>query len=151
MKANFAQDNAAALRKALKQGVTKGDLVQDKQSFLVKGHEPTPAEVDPSERLQIDDVKEGNGAEAASGSTCKMSYVGTLEDGSQFDASKSFTFTIDAGEVIKGWDRGVKGMKVGGTRKLILGSKLGYGKRGAPPEIPPNATLLFTIKLLQVA
>jgi FKBP-type peptidyl-prolyl cis-trans isomerase len=151
LKAEFDTDNASALKKALKIGVTKGVLVQDKQSFFVMGHEIAAAEVDPSERLGIEDVKVGDGDEAISGSTCKMSYVGTLESGEQFDAAKSFTFMIDGGEVIKGWDRGVKGMKVGGTRKLVIGCKLGYGKRGSPPEIPPSATLLFTIKLLQVA
>ena len=79
-----------------------------------------------------------------------MQYRGTLEDGSCFDSAKRFKFQIDAGEVIKGWDRGIKGMKVGGSRKLVIGSKLGYGKRGSPPEIPGNATLIFAVKLLKV-
>ena len=77
-------------------------------------------------------------------------YVGTLTDGSKFDSASKFTFTIGAGEVIKGWDLGVKGMKVGGKRKLTVPAKLGYGKRGSPPEIPGDATLCFEVKLLSV-
>jgi FKBP-type peptidyl-prolyl cis-trans isomerase len=80
-----------------------------------------------------------------------MSYAGTLkEDGSKFDSAKKFSFTIGAGEVIKGWDVGVKGMQVGGRRQLTVPPKLGYGKRGSPPEIPGDAALVFDIKLIAV-
>ena len=67
-----------------------------------------------------------------------------------FDSAKKFVFALGEGDVIKGWDRGVKGMKVGGKRKLLIPPELGYGKRGAPPEIPGNAVLKFTVKLLKV-
>ena len=79
-----------------------------------------------------------------------MSYAGFLKDGTKFDSASKFAFTIDGGEVIKGWDKGVKGMKVGGHRKLSVPSKLGYGKRGSPPEIPGDADLIFDVKLLSV-
>ena len=79
-----------------------------------------------------------------------MSYTGTLNDGMKFDSAARFSFTIDAGEVIKGWDQGIKGMKVGGHRILTVPSKLGYGKRGSPPEIPGDADLTFDVKLLAV-
>ena len=80
-----------------------------------------------------------------------MSYVGTLEaDGSRFDAGKDFRFTLGAGVVIKGWDRGIVGMRVGGRRKLVVPSKLGYGKKGSGPEIPPSSTLLFDVTLERI-
>ena len=73
--------------------------------------------------------------------------MGTLDDGYQFDAGKKFTFELGAGDVIKGWDRGVLGMKRGETRKLVVPSKLGYGAKGSAPDIPPHATLHFTVTL----
>ena len=80
-----------------------------------------------------------------------MIYQGTLqEDGSQFDSASKFSFTLGAGEVIKGWETGVAGMRVGGRRRLTVPPKLGDGKRGSPPEIPGDATLCFNIKLLAV-
>jgi peptidylprolyl isomerase len=81
-------------------------------------------------------------------------YMGTLEDGTKFDSSKDrgqpFVFQIGVGRVIKGWDEGVMTMRVGGTRKLIIPAQLGYGARGAGGVIPPNATLLFDVELLDV-
>lgn len=79
-----------------------------------------------------------------------MKYRGTLEDGTEFDAASKFAFTLGAGEVIKGWDEGIEGMRVGGERRLTIPPKLGYGKRGSPPEIPPDATLVFDVELLAV-
>ena len=80
-----------------------------------------------------------------------MKYRGTLaSDGSEFDAASRFEFTLGAGEVIKGWDTGILGMRVGGKRTLIIPPKLGYGKRGSPPEIPGDATLVFDVELLAV-
>lgn len=104
--------------------------------------------------LQIDDIKMGTGAEAKSGQTVTVHYVGTLTDGSKFDSSRDrgrgFTFHLGAGQVIKGWDQGVVGMKVGGVRKLTIPPELGYGTRGFPPVIPPNSTLVFEVELLDV-
>jgi FKBP-type peptidyl-prolyl cis-trans isomerase len=108
----------------------------------------------PAGELKIDDVKVGTGAEAKPGQKVTVHYRGTLTDGTQFDASYDrgdpFTFTLGAGEVIKGWDQGVAGMKVGGKRKLTIPGNLGYGPNGSPPKIPPNATLLFDVELLKV-
>lgn len=107
-----------------------------------------------NEKLGVKDVVVGKGAEAKTGDTVKVHYVGTLTDGKEFDASKKhgqpFDFELGAGRVIKGWDQGVAGMKVGGKRKLTIPPSLGYGPRGSPPVIPPNATLLFDIELLEV-
>ena len=104
--------------------------------------------------LRITDLEVGSGAEATAGQTVVVHYRGTLEDGSQFDASYDrgtpFSFPLGAGRVIKGWDEGVQGMKVGGKRKLVIPSDLGYGARGAGGVIPPNATLIFEVELLEV-
>lgn len=104
--------------------------------------------------LEIVEVKVGTGAEAVSGKTVSVHYTGTLTNGSKFDSSKDrgdpFNFKLGAGQVIKGWDQGVAGMKIGGVRKLTIPSDLAYGDRGFPPVIPPKATLLFEIELLGV-
>ena len=104
--------------------------------------------------LKITELKVGDGAEAASGQTVQVHYRGTLENGKQFDASYDrgtpFTFPLGAGRVIKGWDEGVVGMKVGGKRKLVIPPDLAYGSRGAGGVIPPNATLVFAVELLDV-
>lgn len=100
------------------------------------------------------DIKVGTGTEAKAGDTVTVNYKGTLTDGSQFDSSydrnEPFTFQLGAGNVIKGWDEGVQGMKVGGKRQLIIPSDLGYGAQGHPPVIPGNATLVFEVELLKV-
>jgi len=104
--------------------------------------------------LQIEDLKIGTGAEAKAGQDVKVHYVGTLTNGSKFDSSRDrgegFEFSRGAGEVIKGWDQGVAGMKVGGMRKLTIPPELGYGARGFPPVIPANSTLIFEVELLEV-
>jgi len=107
----------------------------------------------PSGLKYIDEVV-GTGPSPQKGQQVTVHYVGTLEDGKKFDSSRDrnqpFTFTIGVGQVIKGWDEGVMSMKVGGKRKLIIPPDLGYGSRGAPPAIPPNATLTFEVELLSV-
>jgi FKBP-type peptidyl-prolyl cis-trans isomerase FkpA len=104
--------------------------------------------------LKIEELKAGTGSEAKSGKRVTVHYVGTLTDGKKFDSSRDrgegFDFTLGAGEVIKGWDQGVAGMKVGGMRKLTIPPELGYGARGFPPVIPPNSTLIFEVELLEV-
>lgn len=104
--------------------------------------------------LKVDELKEGTGAVAKAGQKVTVHYVGTLTDGSKFDSSrdrgKGFAFKLGAGEVIKGWDQGVAGMKVGGLRKLTIPPELGYGAHGYPPVIPPQATLVFEVELLSV-
>ena len=104
--------------------------------------------------LQYEDIKVGDGAEAKVGDTVSVHYTGWLTDGTKFDSSKdrnqAFNFSLGAGMVIKGWDEGVAGMKVGGTRKLTIPPDLGYGARGAGGVIPPNATLIFEVELLGI-
>jgi FKBP-type peptidyl-prolyl cis-trans isomerase FkpA len=111
--------------------------------------------------LIIDDIQEGSGAVAVAGQNVTVHYTGWLHDpaapngrGRKFDSSKDrndpFRFELDGGMVIRGWDEGVQGMKVGGTRVLTIPAALGYGARGAGGVIPPNATLIFEVELLGV-
>jgi FKBP-type peptidyl-prolyl cis-trans isomerase FkpA len=104
--------------------------------------------------LEKTDIVVGTGAEAAVGQQITVHYVGTLTNGSKFDASRDhgepFSFRLGAGQVIKGWDEGVQGMKIGGKRKLVVPPEMGYGARGYPPVIPANATLVFEVELLGV-
>ena len=111
--------------------------------------------------LQYEDTVAGSGAEATAGQRVKVHYTGWLHDptapnqrGKKFDSSKDrgdpFAFPLGAGHVIRGWDEGVQGMKVGGTRVLTIPADLGYGARGAGGVIPPNATLVFEVDLLAV-
>ena len=112
------------------------------------------AEVTTPSGLKYDDLKIGTGAEAKAGQTVSVHYTGWLTNGTKFDSSKDrndpFVFPLGAGSVIKGWDEGVQGMKVGGKRKLTIPPALGYGARGAGGVIPPNATLVFEVELLGV-
>ncbi len=105
--------------------------------------------------IQIEDLRPGTGAEARSGNTVTVHYVGTLTSGQKFDSSrdrgKGFSFRLGGGEVIAGWDQGVAGMKVGQLRKLTIPPELAYGAGGFPPVIPPNSTLVFEVELLSVA
>ena len=111
--------------------------------------------------LQFEDTVAGSGAEATAGARVKVHYTGWLHDpaaanqrGKKFDSSKDrgdpFAFQLGAGQVIRGWDEGVLGMKIGGTRVLTIPAELGYGARGAGGVIPPNATLVFEVDLLAV-
>jgi peptidylprolyl isomerase len=117
-----------------------GDLVVAKERVTPSG-------------LRITDLVIGNGPEATSGETVSVNYRGTLENGKEFDSSYGrgpFSFPLGAGRVIRGWDEGVAGMQVGGKRKLVIPPDLAYGERGAGGVIPPNATLVFEVELLQI-
>jgi FKBP-type peptidyl-prolyl cis-trans isomerase len=104
--------------------------------------------------LQYTDDQVGTGAAAKTGDTVEVHYTGTLKDGTKFDSSKDrgkpFSFPLGAGKVIKGWDEGVAGMKVGGKRTLVIPAELAYGARGVPNVIPPNAELRFEVELLKI-
>ncbi len=107
-----------------------------------------------TDELVITDRQKGSGSEAVNGKSVSLHYTGRFIDGKKFDSSRDrdlpFTFTLGAGQVIKGWDKGVVGMRVGGKRHLLIPPELGYGKRGAGGIIPPDATLSFEVELLDV-
>lgn len=111
-------------------------------------------QVTTSSGLKYVDQVVGTGDAAVAGKTASVHYTGWLENGKKFDSSvdrgQPFSFPLGAGRVIKGWDEGVQGMKVGGKRKLTIPSELGYGPRGAGGVIPPNATLIFDVELVGV-
>jgi peptidylprolyl isomerase len=117
---------------------------------------PTPVAAAPGElgTLQVTDTVLGTGAEAVAGKRVSVHYTGRLLTGRKFDSSldrgQPFQFTLGAGQVIRGWDQGVAGMKVGGKRSLVIPPHLGYGASGAGGVIPPNATLVFDVELLGV-
>ena len=125
-----------------------GDL-QAKPEFQVP-------EGDPPAELQVADIVVGSGDLACSGDTVAMQYVGvTYADGKQFDASwdrggEPFEFQLGGGSVIGGWDQGIVGMRQGGRRMLVIPPDLGYGQQGAPPDIPPGATLVFVVDMVGV-
>jgi peptidylprolyl isomerase len=115
---------------------------------------PQPSGEPPAELVKEDVVK-GDGTTAKDGDNVSVQYVGVnFSNGAEFDASwnrgEPFTFTLGSGQVIPGWDQGVKGMKEGGRRKLVIPPDLGYGEQGSPPAIPPNETLVFDIDLEKV-
>jgi FKBP-type peptidyl-prolyl cis-trans isomerase FkpA len=107
-----------------------------------------------SQELTVEEIQVGSGAEAVAGKQVSVHYTGWLTNGTKFDSSvdrgRPFQFRLGAGDVIKGWDQGVAGMKIGGKRKLTIPPELGYGARGAGGVIPPNATLVFEVELLGV-
>lgn len=107
-----------------------------------------------SSGLQYWDIKVGTGEAAAAGSHVKVHYTGWLDSGKKFDstvdAHQPYSFTLGKGEVIKGWDEGIEGMKVGGKRQLRIPPELAYGEDGHAPQVPPNATLIFDVQLLAV-
>lgn len=121
-----------------------------------KKEEKKPAEkiVTTDSGLKYVELKEGTGERARAGDTVGVHYTGWLKDGKKFDSSldrgMQFSFKLGANMVIKGWDEGVAGMRVGGKRKLIIPPELGYGKRGAGGVIPPDAELTFEVELLQI-
>ena len=104
--------------------------------------------------LKYHDLKVGSGAEAVKGKKVTVHYTGWLTTGKKFDSSidkqREFSLTLGAGQVIPGWDEGVAGMRIGGHRQLVIPPAMAYGERGSPPVIPPNATLIFEIELLNI-
>jgi FKBP-type peptidyl-prolyl cis-trans isomerase len=130
---------------------------QNQAALLAQGQAAQQAQQQIMDELKINDVKVGTGAEVKNGDTVNVLYTGSLDNGTVFDASSKhgnqpFSFTLGKQEVIQGWDLGVAGMKVGGTRELTIPPELGYGAGGAGGgAIPPNATLHFTVQLLSIA
>jgi FKBP-type peptidyl-prolyl cis-trans isomerase len=126
-----------------KSGASTEDLVSKYPNYDVK-----------EDGVLIREVKEGTGATAEAGDKLTVHYVGTLENGKTFDSSrkkgKPFTFPLGEGYVIEGWDIGMEGMKVGGVRELVLSSQKAYGRMGSGGNVPPNATLLFEVELIEV-
>ena len=122
--------------------------------MTTSGQQSNTQEVTTSSGLKYVDQVVGTGEVAVAGKTANVHYTGWLENGKKFDSSvdrgQPFSFPLGAGRVIKGWDEGVQGMKVGGKRKLTIPSDLGYGSRGAGGVIPPNATLIFDVELLGI-
>lgn len=109
----------------------------------------------PPTELQVENLEEGDGDEATAGDTIEVEYVGVLyENGQEFDSSyerpEPFSFPLGGGQVIPGWDQGLEGMKVGGRRQLTIPAELAYGKAGQPPDIPPNAALVFVVDLVSI-
>lgn len=117
--------------------------------------EPAPSAAPSNAKLAMEDLVVGTGETAEAGDNLSMKYAGTLLDGTEFDSTakhgdQPFKFQLGAGRVIKGWDQGIVGMKVGGKRKLTIPPELGYGARGAGDKIPPNSTLVFMVELVGV-
>ena len=159
IKSEYDYDNPNALKKAFRKGVACNVLVLTGQSFRVAKDPIIEKQEAEEDQLKIEDLKPSSKTAASSGekddsqSTAQpgdivtVAYQGTLDSGYEFDKATKFTFVLGIGEVIKGWDLGIANMKVGGKRKLVVPSKLGYGKRGCSPDIPPNATLNFVVSL----
>jgi len=131
-----------------------GESAQSRAEFAPALEVVVDSLIETSSGLRYQDLVVGDGDEASPGKEVVVHYTGWLTDGSKFDSSvdhgRPFPFNLGAGDVISGWDEGVAGMRVGGKRKLVIPPALGYGSSGFPPVIPPNATLVFDVELLEV-
>jgi FKBP-type peptidyl-prolyl cis-trans isomerase len=154
LETNFAmnqngKDQMAGVTQAGTVIVAEGDEKQMRKKAITEAVD-TNGNV---KNMIIDDIKVGEGAAVVSGNKVSVHYIGTLQDGTEFDNSnkrgQAFEFTVGGGQVIKGWDEGLLGMKVGGKRVLVIPPEMAYGEAGVGP-IPPNATLVFAIELLEI-
>ena len=153
--AGCGDDEDSAATEATTQETTESSAPAEGGEATGQKPKVTVPDGSPPKQLETRDLVEGDGPEAKSGDAVTVQYVGVgYESGEEFDASwnrgEPFTFTLDAGEVIKGWDEGVAGMKVGGRRELIIPPDLAYGPTGSPPVIGPNETLIFVVDLVGV-
>ncbi len=143
-----------AAQSQLNTGTTVSTIETEKNTNTPIANKNMSDTITTASGLQYEVIQEGNGATPEIGQTVVVHYTGTLEDGTKFDSSRDrnspFSFKIGIGQVIKGWDEGVGSMKVGERRKLTIPSDLGYGPRGAGGVIPPNATLIFDVELLDI-
>lgn len=150
--AQFNNPNASALADELNVN-EPAVVIADNSMNSTPNPENQDVQTTPS-GLKYIDQKVGDGATPKTGQRVVVHYTGTLENGKKFDSSRDrnqpFDFKIGAGQVIKGWDEGLSTMQVGGQRRLIIPAELGYGSRGAGGVIPPNATLIFDVELLDV-
>ena len=139
---------------ALLLSLSSGSIAADNQEIKKETKNMAEQTVTTESGLKYLDVTVGTGRLAELGDTASVHYTGWLADGKKFDSSvdrkEPFSFRLGAGQVIKGWDEGVMGMKIGGKRKLTIPPQLGYGARGAGGVIPPNATLTFDVELLDL-
>lgn len=123
-----------------------------KKMDLTSSSQTTQQENAPKPKIEI--LQEGSGAAAKDGDNVSVHYTGTLENGEKFDSSldrgQPFQFTLGVGQVIKGWDEGIVGMKTGEKRKLTIPPELGYGTKGVSGKIPPNSTLIFEVEMLKI-
>lgn len=137
----------------LDEEAAEGDNNTDAQNAPAMDSEKQP-NFEVGDELRAEILREGTGEGAKNGDKVSVHYVGVLEDGTKFDSSldrgQPFVFTLGAGQVIRGWDLGVVGMKVGEIRRLFIPSEFGYGERGAGDSIPPNANLIFEVELLEI-
>lgn len=149
-----APPTAGGGAEAIGEMASVGNFSQPAVSTVISEPTPVGQEKKTASGMTYITLKEGTGAAAKPGQKVKVDYVGRLEDGTKFDASADHggpaEFQVGVGRVIKGWDEGVPGMKIGEKRKLVIPSHLGYGAAGQPPVIPANATLIFEVDLIEV-